>query len=88
MRNDLVLRSCTGFWPTTQRSKWRSRARPEPKFFMLDELYNQGICYYDSTYFAGKAGVRVRGEKITSYRNRKQRRVVFPAHFRMPRSSS
>ncbi len=41
--------------------------RPEPKFFMLDELYNQGIGYYDSTYFAGKAGVRVRGEKSTSY---------------------
>ncbi|MGA7304150.1 MAG: sulfotransferase [Rhodothermales bacterium] len=40
--------------------------RPEPKFFLRDELFARGIGYYEQTYYAGKEGM-VRGEKSTSY---------------------
>jgi hypothetical protein len=41
--------------------------RPEPKFFLIDHLFERGIAYYDLTFFRNKAGARMRGEKSTSY---------------------
>ena len=41
--------------------------RPEPKFFLKDELYAKGLDYYQKTYFANATGAPVRGEKSTSY---------------------
>lgn len=41
--------------------------RPEPKFFLRDDLYAQGIDYYERHYFSGKAGAWLKGEKTTSY---------------------
>lgn len=40
--------------------------RPEPKFFLDDDLYPLGLPYYESQFFS-EAGTRVRGEKSTSY---------------------
>jgi hypothetical protein len=42
--------------------------RPEPKFFLNDQLYAKGRSYYEDTYF-GDAGKETRylGEKSTSY---------------------
>lgn len=41
--------------------------RPEPKFFLQNELYAQGLAYYESHYFPGKDGAWLQGEKTTSY---------------------
>jgi hypothetical protein len=41
--------------------------RPEPKFFLNDDLAGRGAAYYDTTFFPGKAGAWQRGEKGTSY---------------------
>lgn len=41
--------------------------RPEPKFFLNETLYDQGVAYYDRTFFHGKPGARLKGEKSTSY---------------------
>lgn len=41
--------------------------RPEPKFFLDDALYEKGLDHYERTFFSGKPGARVRGEKSTSY---------------------
>ena len=41
--------------------------RPEPKFFLIDSLFERGIAFYDSTYFRNKEGAWLRGEKSTSY---------------------
>jgi hypothetical protein len=40
---------------------------PEPKFFLVDELYARGIEYYYSTWFADLGSARVAGEKSTNY---------------------
>ena len=40
---------------------------PEPKFFLQDELYGQGLAHYETHYFPGKAGAWLKGEKSTSY---------------------
>ncbi len=41
---------------------------PEPKFFLRDELYAKGKCFYENAYFPDKKpGVRYLGEKSTSY---------------------
>lgn len=40
--------------------------RPEPKFFIDDELYSKGLDFYETEYFSD-AAARVRGEKSTSY---------------------
>jgi hypothetical protein len=42
-------------------------ARPEPKFFLLDDLYARGIDYYLSQFFSSEPGSKLRGEKSTSY---------------------
>jgi hypothetical protein len=40
---------------------------PEPKFFLIDELYDQGIEYYSRTWFASAPSGKVIGEKSTNY---------------------
>jgi hypothetical protein len=41
--------------------------RPEPKFFLRDDLFERGLDWYDATFFAGKPGALLRGEKTVSY---------------------
>jgi hypothetical protein len=41
--------------------------RPEPKFFLLDPLFERGLEYYEYHFFEGKRTARLRGEKSTSY---------------------
>jgi hypothetical protein len=41
--------------------------RPEPKFFLLDDLFARGLAYYEDTFFGRKPGARLRGEKTVSY---------------------
>jgi hypothetical protein len=42
-------------------------ARPEPKFFLVDELYGRGIQHYFDTWFAGAEAYPAAGEKSTNY---------------------
>jgi hypothetical protein len=41
--------------------------RPEPKFFLVDDLYSRGIQYYIDTWFAGAGDCQAVGEKTTNY---------------------
>src|SRR5207253_1048381 len=41
--------------------------RPEPKFFLVDELYARGIQHYYDTWFRGADAARAAGEKTTNY---------------------
>jgi hypothetical protein len=41
--------------------------KPEPKFFLIDELYAKGLAHYSRTWFAGVAETAVAGEKSTNY---------------------
>ena len=41
--------------------------RPEPKFFLTDACFEQGLARYWERFFPGKPGARLRGEKSTSY---------------------
>lgn len=41
--------------------------RPEPKFFLIDELYARGLPYYAETWFADLDAGRCLGEKSTNY---------------------
>lgn len=41
--------------------------RPEPKFFMRDDDFAKGLAHYERTFFAGKPGAWLKGEKSTSY---------------------
>ena len=41
--------------------------RPEPKFFLVDELYARGFPYYVETWFTGAERYAVAGEKTTNY---------------------
>lgn len=40
---------------------------PEPKFFLVDSLYAQGLEFYSQTWFAAAAAGLVAGEKSTDY---------------------
>jgi hypothetical protein len=42
-------------------------ARPEPKFFLFDTLYEQGLDHYYQTFFEAPDSGRLLGEKSTSY---------------------
>jgi hypothetical protein len=44
--------------------------RPEPKFFLVDELYARGIQHYFDTWFAGADAYPAAGEKSTNYLER------------------
>lgn len=41
--------------------------RPEPKFFLVDELYDRGSAYYSSRWFTGLPETCIIGEKTTNY---------------------
>jgi Sulfotransferase domain len=41
--------------------------RPEPKFFLVDELYKRGMEYYAHTWFPQSTDAKVAGEKSTNY---------------------
>jgi hypothetical protein len=41
--------------------------RPEPKFFLLDDLFARGLPFYEATFFGRKPEARLRGEKTVSY---------------------
>jgi len=41
--------------------------RPEPKFFLVDELYARGIEHYYETWFSGADRYAAAGEKSTNY---------------------
>lgn len=40
---------------------------PEPKFFLVDELYNKGMDYYIDTWFSDVPEEKICGEKSTNY---------------------
>jgi hypothetical protein len=40
---------------------------PEPKFFLVDELYEKGLSYYAETWFSDAGDARLAGEKSTDY---------------------
>ena len=40
--------------------------RPEPKFFLVDELYARGIEHYYETWFSGADRYAAAGEKSTN----------------------
>ena len=42
-------------------------ARPEPKFFLVDELYERGFHHYVETWFDGSSAYTAAGEKSTNY---------------------
>ena len=42
-------------------------ATPEPKFFLVDHLYEKGLAHYAATWFAAAGDARVAGEKSTDY---------------------
>jgi len=41
--------------------------QPEPKFFLVDQLYARGLAHYSQTWFAGAPANQVAGEKSTNY---------------------
>jgi hypothetical protein len=41
--------------------------KPEPKFFLVDQLYDRGLDYYAATWFAAAGAARLAGEKSTDY---------------------
>jgi hypothetical protein len=41
--------------------------KPEPKFFLRDELYAKGLAHYSQTWFAGADTGKMAGEKSTDY---------------------
>ena len=41
--------------------------KPEPKFFLVDDLYARGLAYYSARWFAGAPADRRAGEKSTDY---------------------
>lgn len=41
--------------------------KPEPKFFLVDELYQKGIDYYRQKWFAEVPDEKLAGEKTTNY---------------------
>ncbi len=59
-------------WLTTgldrHRDVWLAKPlRPEPKFFLIDELYAEGLDAYSSRWFADAPDVTAVGEKSTNY---------------------
>ena len=41
--------------------------RPEPKFFLLDDLFERGLSHYHQAFWQGRTAARILGEKTTSY---------------------
>ncbi|MGH7814707.1 MAG: sulfotransferase domain-containing protein [Candidatus Binataceae bacterium] len=41
--------------------------KPEPKFFLVDEMYARGIEYYAANWFSDLGSAKIAGEKTTNY---------------------
>jgi hypothetical protein len=41
--------------------------KPEPKFFLIDEIFSRGIEHYTSTWFANVSLAKLAGEKSSNY---------------------
>src|SRR5580704_17324805 len=41
--------------------------KPEPKFFLRDDLYEKGLTHYSQTWFSAAPKGRILGEKTTNY---------------------
>ena len=41
--------------------------KPEPKFFLVDEIYQKGIHYYEQKWFCNAPDQQLAGEKSTNY---------------------
>lgn len=41
--------------------------KPEPKFFLVDDIYRQGLAYYSQKWFAAAEPCQLTGEKSTNY---------------------
>jgi hypothetical protein len=41
--------------------------KPEPKFFLMDDLYEKGLEFYSKNWFSGATSGQVCGEKSTNY---------------------
>lgn len=41
--------------------------KPEPKFFLVDHVYEKGLSFYSSSWFAGAGASKLAGEKSTDY---------------------
>lgn len=41
--------------------------KPEPKFFLVDEIYQKGIHYYERKWFSNTPDQQLAGEKSTNY---------------------
>jgi hypothetical protein len=46
--------------------------RPEPKFFLLDPLFERGLQHYHQAFWGDRTGMRILGEKTTSYMESEQ----------------
>jgi len=40
---------------------------PEPKFFLVDSVYDKGLAFYSDTWFADAGPTQIAGEKSTNY---------------------
>lgn len=49
------------------RVRMAAPPRPEPKFFLVDELYARGLDWYSRTWFEGAPPGSICGEKSTNY---------------------
>jgi hypothetical protein len=41
--------------------------QPEPKFFLVDEIYRRGMNYYSQRWFSSAGNAKILGEKTTNY---------------------
>ncbi len=60
----------TWLWKVLDRHPrlWMAKPfRPEPKFFLWDELYEKGLAWYADTFFPPESVGRMKGEKTTYY---------------------
>jgi hypothetical protein len=55
--------------------------RPEPKFFLQDNLYAKGMIYYQTAFFGDKPSAWLRGEKSTSYIESEKAACRIAQHF-------
>ena len=60
----------TWMWKVLDRHPriWMAKPfRPEPKYFLWDELYEKGLDWYVTTFFPEESSHKVKGEKTTYY---------------------
>jgi hypothetical protein len=59
--------------------------QPEPKFFLIDALFERGLEYYKNHFFEGKTGAWLRGEKSVSYMESEKAAQRIARHFPEPK---